>query len=226
VGGGAQWLLMAAYWTAPAASLVVAISAAVAAPPTLLESATAPTAEAVSFYPADAARGKSLASTCLACHGSPSAQPSNQAFHTPRIGGQRPDSIFDALLEYKSGARRSDIMSAVASTLSLQDMRDVAAYLAGAQIKPSPAKISDSQAHERVHADCAACHGETGLGVMPGYPIIGGQYGDYLGYALRAFKSGERSNPTMSVIARGLSEQQIQELAQFFEERAYLRSVE
>lgn len=145
-------------------------------------------------------------------------------FHVPKLGGQRASSVFDALLEYKNGQRHSDLMAPIAAGLSLQDLRDVAMYLAGVEVKPSPAPLPESPAHTRVHNDCAGCHGETGLGVMPGIPVIGGQYADYLVHALEAFKNGERSNETMGIMARALSEEEIHELAAYFEEREYLRA--
>lgn len=176
------------------------------------------------FYPADAARGAPLATTCSACHHAEPMVVGAQAIHVPKLTGQRPNSIFDALLEYKSGARPSDLMAPIAAALSEQDMRDVAQYLAGPDIKPARDPLPDTWARRRVHEDCEACHGETGIGVMPGIPVIGGQYADYLVYALQSYRSDVRSNPTMRAMARNLSDEQMHELAQYFADRGYLRA--
>jgi cytochrome c553 len=48
----------------------------------------------------------------------------------PKLGGQHPDYIIAALKAYKAGERDHPTMQAQASTLSDQDMADVAAYFA------------------------------------------------------------------------------------------------
>ncbi len=67
---------------------------------------------------------------------------------------------------------------------------------------------------------CIGCHG------IPGYrttfpsvyhvPKLGGQHEAYLVKALQAYKSGERSHPTMRGIAEGLSEQDMADLAAYY----------
>jgi len=45
---------------------------------------------------------------------------------------------------------------------------------------------------------CAACHGENGdKPLAPEYPILAGQYADYLTQALRQYATGRRTNPIM-----------------------------
>lgn len=67
---------------------------------------------------------------------------------------------------------------------------------------------------------CAGCHS------IPGYkasfpevyqvPLIGGQHEVYLVNSLKAYRSGERNHPTMRAIARGLTDQDIADLAAFY----------
>jgi cytochrome c553 len=86
-----------------------------------------------------------------------------------------------------------------------------------AQAKPPSEK---SQGVENAHAMCIGCHG------IPGYktafpsvyhvPKIGGQQPAYLVAALKAYKSGERSHPSMRGIAAGLSEEVMKELAEYY----------
>ena len=71
---------------------------------------------------------------------------------------------------------------------------------------------------------CAACHGKDYASpVDPSYPILAGQYQDYLEHALTAYKRGNgpngRSNPIMNGQVQPLSEQDIKDLA------AYLHSL-
>lgn len=64
---------------------------------------------------------------------------------------------------------------------------------------------------------CQACHGEDGNGVGdPQYPLIAGQYADYLEKTLRDYRSGVRDNAIMAGFAGTLSDQDIRDLAAFY----------
>ena len=65
-------------------------------------------------------------------------------------------------------------------------------------------------------AVCAACHGIDGRSQMPEAPNLAGQVEGYLAAQLQAFKSGERHNEQMAIIARPLSAQDIDDLAAFY----------
>ena len=77
----------------------------------------------------DPNRGKEKSEVCAACHGADGNSPT-PAF--PRIGGQHPDYLLQALLDYKAGKRKNPIMAAQVEALSKQDMADLAAWY-GAQ---------------------------------------------------------------------------------------------
>ncbi len=78
----------------------------------------------------DAAKGKELSATCVACHG---ADGNSNDPQYPRLAGQYADYLARALADYKSGARKNAIMSGFASSLSEQDQKDLAAYFAAQQ---------------------------------------------------------------------------------------------
>lgn len=64
---------------------------------------------------------------------------------------------------------------------------------------------------------CQACHGADGNGVgNPIYPILAGQYADYLAQALKSYRSGDRVNVIMQGFAGTLSDQDIADLAAYF----------
>jgi cytochrome c553 len=46
----------------------------------------------------------------------------------PKLAGQHPSYLYHALQGYKSGKRENAVMNGLASNLSEQDMRDLAAY--------------------------------------------------------------------------------------------------
>jgi cytochrome c553 len=83
----------------------------------------------------NAAAGKTKFYTCVGCHGIPNYSNAYPAYKVPKLGGQQPDYIVSALNEYKSGDRNHPTMHAQASTLSDQDIADIAAYLAVAPEK-------------------------------------------------------------------------------------------
>ena len=86
--------------------------------------------------------------------------------------------------------------------------------------KEQPKKEAKGQGMENAHAMCIGCHG------IPGYktafpdvyhvPKIAGQQPGYIIAALKAYKSGERSHPSMRGIAASLSEEDMKQLAEFY----------
>ena len=87
----------------------------------------------VVLVPAQAAgdkqRGEEKSQICAACHGADGNSPT-PAF--PRIAGQHPDYLLQALFDYKAGKRKNPIMAAQVEALSKQDMSDLSAWF-GAQ---------------------------------------------------------------------------------------------
>lgn len=64
---------------------------------------------------------------------------------------------------------------------------------------------------------CIQCHGAQGNHPnAEDRPKIGGQYHDYISHALQQYRVGERSNVTMMGQAKGLSDQQIADVAAYF----------
>jgi cytochrome c553 len=73
----------------------------------------------------------------------------------------------------------------------------------------------DAEAGRTKAHTCTGCHGIEGYhNVYPTYkvPRIGGQSAPYLEAALRAYRDGERSHPTMRAHAQSLSEQDIADI--------------
>ena len=157
--------------------------------------------------------------TCVGCHGIDDYKNAYPDYSVPRLRHQNSGYIISALQEYKSGERPHATMHAQASSLSDQDMQDIAAYLQGAEpVKPS-AKIVGS-APPQV-APCAACHGENGLGVdaplTPKPPVLAGQHVDYLEQALTTYRNGRRKNVVMDGMAQLLkTEEDVKVVAAYF----------
>src|SRR5262245_39420381 len=87
---------------------------------------------------ADAAKGKT--SMCIGCHGIPYYQTVfPEVYHVPRIAGQSPAYIVNALQAYKAGDRSHPSMQGIAKSLSDKDMADLAAYYGGESRQASAA---------------------------------------------------------------------------------------
>ncbi|MFT5393056.1 MAG: cytochrome c553, partial [Gammaproteobacteria bacterium] len=65
-------------------------------------------------------------------------------------------------------------------------------------------------------AICGACHGADGNSINGLWPKIAGQHEMYLVKQLKDFRAGTRKNPTMSAMAKPLSDTDIANLAAFF----------
>jgi cytochrome c553 len=86
-------------------------------------------------HAADAGNGKVLADShnCAACHGPNLNKPVSPEY--PKLAGQHSDYVFWALRQYQMGTgnphfgRNNAIMQAQVQSLSLGDMKDIAAYI-------------------------------------------------------------------------------------------------
>lgn len=78
----------------------------------------------------------------------------------------------------------------------------------------------DPVAGKEKTAMCAGCHGmpgyKTAFPVTYSVPKLGGQHAAYLVNALQAYKSGDRTHPSMRAIAAGLTDQDMADLAAYY----------
>ena len=71
---------------------------------------------------------------------------------------------------------------------------------------------------------CAHCHGTDGNSTSSAYPSLAGQTREYLYRQIKAFKEGQRKNAMMSPAVVVLSDQDMQELAEYFADQVLVRS--
>jgi cytochrome c553 len=72
------------------------------------------------------------------------------------------------------------------------------------------------EAGQEKSAVCAACHGPDGNSFNPEWPSLAGQHEAYIVSQLVAFQDGTRQDLLMSPMAIGLSEQDMKDLAAFY----------
>ena len=98
--------------------------------------------------------------------------------------------------------------------------RTLVSIAAAAALFSPAAGAQDKAGVEGQHALCIGCHG------IPGYktafphvyhvPKIAGQQPGYIVSALKAYKSGARSHPSMRGIAASLTEDDMKKLAEYY----------
>lgn len=165
---------------------------------------------------------------CTACHG----QEGNSANpQWPNIAGQHPKYFIKQLNDMKDNAvRDAPTMSALAATLSKQDMDDLATYYAKMPIAQGSTPKEFLQRGEQLYrggdfskriAACIACHGPQGKGnAQAGFPVISGQHAAYTVLQLLAFKDGKRKNDLnhiMQDISNRMSQEDMEAVAHYIE---------
>ena len=89
--------------------------------------------------------------------------------------------------------------------------------LAALQVQAESLVEGSADAGKSKSVTCAACHGAAGISANPLWPNVAGQNAPYLVEQLKAFKGGSRENPLMTSQAMMLSDQDVADLAVYFE---------
>ena len=99
----------------------------------------------------------------------------------------------------------------------LPDLSLAFACLATLAILASPATAAgDLEAGRKKMRMCQVCHGQDGIGTNPTVPNLAGESAVYLIKQLKAFRDGERKHSQMSIIAKGLSDEDIDNVATYY----------
>lgn len=69
---------------------------------------------------------------------------------------------------------------------------------------------------------CAGCHGTNGASVGPATPIIAGLSKDYFVETMEGFKEGEIPSTIMGRIAKGYSEEEFKQMADYFGNKPFI----
>jgi len=83
-------------------------------------------------------------------------------------------------------------------------------------VAASLSNAQDLKAGKATAAVCAACHGEDGNALIPGYPTLAGQTWRYIYIQLKDYKEGRRSHPIMTAMASNLSRDEMVNVANYF----------
>jgi cytochrome c553 len=91
-----------------------------------------------------------------------------------------------------------------------------AGVLAAAALIAGEVHAADPQAGKKKTALCAVCHGVDGIAKNPDAPNLAGDNANYIIKQLRAFQSGARQHEQMTIIAKGLSDEDVANLAAWY----------
>ncbi|MBT8091272.1 MAG: cytochrome c4 [Gammaproteobacteria bacterium] len=163
----------------------------------------------------DAEAGEKLGYTCLGCHGIEGYRNAYPSYRVPKLGGQKAGYLVIALKGYRSGERSHPTMQAQATSMSDQEIEDVAAYLASLGGDTVASGGSEAPPLEAAAA-CAACHGQNGISMNAAWPTLAGQYESYLKHALDQYRSGARKNAIMAAQAAIIAEEDVALLARYY----------
>ena len=154
---------------------------------------------------------------CDGCHGDKGI-PQQKAW--PVIWGQQQGYLYLQLRDFKSGARKDDVMSPIAQSLERADMQALALYYsqkpwpnlqqprAGADVAARAQQVNNSVV-------CTSCHQSGFLGDST-QPRLAGQTREYLQKSMLDFRNKTRgNNPGMTDLMLAISEQDIADLAAF-----------
>jgi len=175
--------------------------------------------------PGDPVAGKGKAELCTGCHGEEGISLEGMA---PKLAGQYGKYIAKQLRNFQSGTRTHQIMSAIAATVSDDDLADIAAYFASRTKMKGIGSDNKLGKELFLHGDmsrmmvaCVNCHGVNGKGKTPSnsvFPVIGGQHKDYIRGQLINFRAGDRSNSpggVMNIITQKLTDAELEALADY-----------
>ena len=157
------------------------------------------------------------AQICGACHGE-NGVPQQKTM--PVIWGQYQGYLYLQLRDYKSGARKNDIMSPLAQTMERDDMMALALHFSqkpwpDLQQQPAPPDVAKRAIAANVSIGCTGCHlGEyQGAGTQP---RLAGQTREYLHQSMMEFRTRARgNNPGMTDLMLATSVEDVEALAQY-----------
>jgi len=96
-------------------------------------------------------------------------------------------------------------------------MKNISLVVAGLALLASTYSFAgDAAAGKAKSAQCAACHGASGLSPMGMYPNLAQQKEQYLVKQLKDFRSGTRNDPTMKAMAAALTDADIANLSAYY----------
>jgi cytochrome c553 len=162
------------------------------------------------------------AAPCAGCHGEDGVPPDKT---WPVIWGQHQGYLYLQLRDFKSGARKSDVMGPIAQGFERDDMLALGLYFSmkpwpDLRQPPAPAAVAAQAERANTALGCTGCHqgGYQGEGTQP---RLAGQSRNYLRTSMMDFRTRARgNNPGMSDLMMAISPDDIAALAEYLAGRS------
>lgn len=164
---------------------------------------------------ADAAAGEKKAELCLSCHRI------DNSHGAPILDGLPVSYLLRQFEFFKSGKRFGPAMQTNLSSLSPEDLQDIADYFSSRPpTRAFPTMSIDQQAQElgskiANDLDCARCHGENYRGTNE-VPRLAGQHRNYLALHTTRLQRDLSLHPSMSSSSKPIPQPDIETMATFF----------
>ncbi len=172
-----------------------------------------------------------VATSCGRCHGVMGDGRGSAAF--PKLAGQKPEYLYRALGAYASSERNSGIMEPIAAALAEDQRRALADYYAALPAQPRAVTGNTDRAAiergrdiahfgipEKDVPSCSDCHGPEGPRRNAAYPLLAGQYADYLVLQLEQFAAARRGGSEyahlMQQVAPRMSRDEMEAVAAYY----------
>jgi cytochrome c553 len=152
----------------------------------------------------DRARGEDAFVICQGCHRVGALGRADGSY--PRLAGQHATVLIKQIADVRSGRRSNLKMLPFADhqAISVQDIADIAAYLATLPVPPDNGQGRGNELGrgERLYVmDCATCHGPRGEGhPQRFYPRLSGQHFRYLSRENILIRDGARKNANPEMV--------------------------
>ncbi|OEF24021.1 c-type cytochrome [Vibrio rumoiensis] len=169
---------------------------------------------------------------CSTCHG---VNGVSTLDHIPNLWGQSDEYLREQIENFRSTKRHTTFMDAFIYQISDEQVDEIVKHYSSVpnalnfklqwrgdkwpgDMEPGE-KLAYVGKMEANVPSCVSCHGPNGVGVKPGIPRLGGQNAAYLVNQMKSWKNDTRPAGAMAImgpIAKGLTDEEIAEVAQYF----------
>lgn len=160
---------------------------------------------------------------CAGCHGADGNSPIPTV---PKVAGQQKSYLLTEMKDYKEAKRHSEVMNAIMSSLSDEDMAAIAEYYASQ--KPAPGIVSKPELlalGKRIYLEgnpksgvpsCDGCHEENGEGSKK-FPRVAGQHVPYILEEIERYAKDKRGTGSkiMRTVAERLTKEEAEAVAEY-----------
>lgn len=183
----------------------------------------APTGEKVEALrrKGNADRGREAYQVCQGCHKPDGSGRPDGTY--PQIAGQHATVLIKQMADIREGRRDNPKMFPFANkhVINIQEIADIAVYLAGLPIPPGNGKGTGTElarGKEIYEKDCLLCHGRNGEGdAGKYYPVLAGQHYKFLLREAHDIKNKVRrnSNPKMVKVVQKYNDADLEAVSDY-----------